>query len=96
MDAKAILECFEKSSRNFKLNLGLFKHSCLNPSQKILQRETRRDLTQSLYDKREGFIFHFINFPFLSRTSYLCPPMAYLSHNISDTPGLAPLINVLF
>ena len=66
MDAKAILECFEKSSRNFKLNLGLFKHSCFNPCQKILQRETGKDLTQSLYDEHEDFNFHFTNFPFLS------------------------------
>ena len=29
-------------------------------------------------------------------TSHLRPPMAYLSHNSSDTPGLAPLMNVLF
>ena len=26
----------------------------------------------------------------------LRPPMAFLSHNSSDTPGLAPLMNVLF
>ena len=29
-------------------------------------------------------------------TSHLRPPMAFLSHNSSDTPGLAPLINVSF
>ena len=29
-------------------------------------------------------------------TSHLRPPMALLSHNSSDTPGLAPLMNVLF
>ena len=29
-------------------------------------------------------------------TSHLGPPMAFLSHNSSDTPGLAPLMNVLF
>ena len=29
-------------------------------------------------------------------TSHLRPPMAFLSHNLSDTPGLAPLMNVLF
>ena len=28
-------------------------------------------------------------------TSHLRPPMAFLSHNSSDTPGLAPLMNVL-
>ena len=29
-------------------------------------------------------------------TSHLRPPMTFLSHNLSDTPGLAPLMNVLF
>ena len=29
-------------------------------------------------------------------TSHLRPPMAFLSHNSSDMPGLAPLMNVLF
>ena len=29
-------------------------------------------------------------------TSHFRPPMAFLSHNLSDTPGLAPLMNVLF
>ena len=29
-------------------------------------------------------------------TSHLRSPMAFLSHNSSDTPGLAPLMNVLF
>ena len=29
-------------------------------------------------------------------TSHLRPPMAFLSHNSSDTPGLAPLMNVFF
>ena len=29
-------------------------------------------------------------------TSHLRPPMAFLSHNSSDTPGLAALMNVLF
>ena len=29
-------------------------------------------------------------------TSNLCPPMAFLSHNSSDTPGLSPLMNVSF
>ena len=29
-------------------------------------------------------------------TSHLRPPMAFLSHNLSDTQGLAPLMNVLF
>ena len=29
-------------------------------------------------------------------TSHLRLPMAFLSHSLSDTPGLAPLMNVLF
>ena len=29
-------------------------------------------------------------------TTHLRPPMAFLSHNSSDTPGLAPLMNALF
>ena len=29
-------------------------------------------------------------------TSHLHPPMAFLSHNSSNTPGLAPLMNVSF
>ena len=35
-------------------------------------------------------------FRFWVATSQLRPPMAFLSHNSSDTPGLAPLMNVLF
>ena len=35
-------------------------------------------------------------FRFWVATSHLRPPMAFLSHNSSDTPGLAPLMNVLF
>ena len=29
-------------------------------------------------------------------TSHLHPPIAFLSHNSSDTPGLAPLMNISF
>ena len=29
-------------------------------------------------------------------TSHPCPPMAFLSYSLSDTPGLAPLMKVLF
>ena len=32
----------------------------------------------------------------LVATSHLRPPMAFLSHNSSNTPGLAPLMNILF
>ena len=54
------------------------------------------ELHTSLYDKRDDFNFHITNFPFLRATSHLRPPMAFLSHNSSDTPGLAPFMNVLF
>ena len=53
-------------------------------------------LHTSLYAKRDDFNFHITNFPFLSSNIHLRPPMAFLSHNLSDTPGLAPLMNVLF
>ena len=36
------------------------------------------------------------NFRSRAVTSHLRPPMAFLSQNSSDTPGLAPLMNVLF
>ena len=35
-------------------------------------------------------------FSFWEATSHLRPPLAFLSHNPSDTPGLALLMNVLF
>ena len=59
---------------------------------------TGRDgqLRTSLYDKRDDFNFHITNFPTWVATSHLRPPMAFLSHNSSDTSGLAPLMNVLF
>ena len=53
-------------------------------------------LRSSLYDKRDDFNFHVSNFPFMSSTSHPRQPMVLLSHNSSDTPGLAPLMNVLF
>ena len=40
------------------------------------------------------YILH--TFRSLVATSHLNPPMAFLSHNSSDTPGFAPLMNVLF
>ena len=50
-----------------------------------------------LYDKRDDFNFHITNFPFLSINIPSLPaPMVFLSHNSSDAPGLAPLMNVLF
>ena len=54
-------------------------------------------LCTSLYDKCEDFNFHITDFPFLSSNIPSSPPpIAFLSHNSSDTPGLAPLMNVLF
>ena len=42
------------------------------------------------------FISIFQTFRSWAATSHLHPPMAFLSHNSSDTPGLAPLMNVSF
>ena len=53
-------------------------------------------LRTSLYDKRDDFNFHIKTFRSWVATSHLCPPMAFLSQNSSDMPGLAPLMNVLF
>ena len=53
-------------------------------------------LDTSLYDKRDDFNFHITNFPFLSSNIPSSPANGVLSHNSSDTPGLAPLMNVLF
>ena len=53
-------------------------------------------LHTSLYDKRDDFNFHITNFPFLSSNIPSSPAYGVLSHNLSDTPGLAPLMNVLF
>ena len=52
-------------------------------------------LYTSIYDKRDDFNFHITNFPFLSTTYHLRPPMASLSHNLYDIPGPAPRIDVL-
>ena len=53
-------------------------------------------LFTSLYDKRDDFNFHITNFPFRSSNIPSSPAYGVLSHNTSDTPGLAPLVNVLF
>ena len=54
-------------------------------------------LHTSIYDKRDDFNFHITNFPFLSSNIPSSPrPMACLSLNLYDTPGLAPRMNVLF
>ena len=53
-------------------------------------------LHTSLYDKRDNFNFYITNFPFLSSNILSSPPMAFLSHNSSDTPGLAPLIYMFY
>ena len=41
-------------------------------------------------------IFILQTFRSWAATSHIRPPMGFLSHNSSDTPGLAPLMNVLF
>ena len=51
-------------------------------------------LHTSIYDKRDDFNFHITNFPFLSSNFHLHQPMAFLSLNLYDTPGLAPGMNV--
>ena len=48
-------------------------------------------LRTSLYEKRDDFNFHIINFPLF----HLRQPMAFLPHNLYGMSGLAPLINVL-
>ena len=55
-----------------------------------------RQLRTSLHDNRDDFNFHITNFPLVS--SNVPSSRAYddLSHNSSDTPGLALLMNVLF
>ena len=53
-------------------------------------------LHTSFYDKRDDFNFHITNFLPRVATSHLRPPMAFISHKSSDTPGLASLMNVLF
>ena len=56
----------------------------------LLSIDRDGQLRTSLYDNRDDFNFHIQIF-----RSHLRPPMAFLSHNSSDTPGLAPLINVI-
>ena len=53
-------------------------------------------LRTSLYDKRDDFNFHITNIPFLRSNIPSSPAYGVLSHNSSDTPGLAPLMSVLF
>ena len=54
-------------------------------------------LHTSIYDKRDDFNFHITNFPFLWVVIFHHRrPMACLSLNLYDTPGLAPRMNVLF
>ena len=55
-------------------------------------------LHTSLYDKRDDFNFHITNFPFLSSNIPSSPAYGvfFFSHKSSDTPGLAPLMNILF
>ena len=53
-------------------------------------------LHTSLYDKRDDFNFHITNFPFLSSNIPSSPAYSVFISQLSDTPGLAPLMNVLF
>ena len=53
-------------------------------------------LHTSLYDKRDDFYSILQTFRSWAATFNLRPPIAFLFHNSSDTPGLAPLMNVLF
>ena len=53
-------------------------------------------LCTSLYDKRDEFNFHTTHFPFLSNNIPSSLADGVLSDNSSDTPGLVPLMNVLF
>ena len=52
-------------------------------------------LHTSIYDKRDDFNFH-ITFPSWVVVFHLRRPMAFLSLNLYDTPGLAPRMNVSF
>ena len=45
----------------------------------------------SIYDKRNDFNFQITDFPF-----HLSRPLAFLSPNLYDTPGLALRMTVLF
>ena len=53
-------------------------------------------LRTSLYDKRDDFNFHIINFLFLSSNIPFCQHMVCKSHSTYGMPGLASLMNVLF
>ena len=53
-------------------------------------------LHTSLNDKRDDFNFHITNFPFLSSNIPSSPAYGVLFHRSYVTPGLAPLMNVLF
>ena len=62
----------------------------------LLSIESDGQLRTSLYDKRDDFNFHITNFPFLSSNIPSPPAYGVLSHSSYGTPGLAPLMNVLF
>ena len=63
-----------------------------------LLRSIGRDgqLHTSIYDKRDDFYFHITNFRSWVVIFHLPRPMAFLSLNLYDTPGLALRMNVLF
>ena len=87
-------------------------NKCLHTLSKVFRRTARQSYSRSginkmlilknskeLLDllKSPNFNFSILqSFRSWAATSHLRPPMAFLSHNSSDTPGLAPLMNVLF
>ena len=84
------------SERKMKLDTILQNH---HGSWKYHRRFGKYDSICIVYGTEYYFYIHAKTwFVFRSRvaTSHLHPPMAFLSHNSSDTPGLAPLMNVLF
>ena len=62
----------------------------------LLQIGRDGQLRISLYDNVTISISILQTFRSWVATSHIRPPIAFLSHNSSDTPGLAPLMNVLF
>ena len=53
-------------------------------------------LRTSLYDRRDDFNFHITNFPFLSSNIPSSLYYGVFISLLSDTPGRAPLMNVVF
>ena len=62
----------------------------------LLSIEKDGQLHTSLYDKREYFIFHITNFPFLSSNIPICQPNVFLTQSLYGKQGLDHLMNALF